>query len=95
MTMIWGTSGRVNSTVGSAIVFWQAILIGSLNWAVCQLGGLLDAGVNVALGALPSIVLTSWHALQPSVSIDQALVEGFFRVLTSSWSAILSLAGAA
>ena len=86
---------RVSSLAGAALMLIGTVIaFGHLERAVEQLAGPIIGAASVGLAALPSMTVAVWHALAPCALIHQAFVEGFFRVLVSSWPAILAIVGA-
>lgn len=83
--------GPVNSTAGAAIaVLGQAILLGSLNLATCELNEIFGRVLTMALRALSSVVVSVMQAL-PTCGHD-LLLEGLLKIPVSFWTLIFALA---
>ena len=87
-------SGVIARTMGglSAIV----LMLG-LSQAGCAVNECLNAAARVVLGALPSMVLAGWHAVQAAQACGNSpwLAGLLLRISGCCWSAIATLVGGA
>jgi hypothetical protein len=83
----WTTSNK-----GAALfVLGLVILLGSFSQAAWQRNDLFCAVVRLAFGALPSVILTAWQAVEAHVCA-QRIFEGLLQIPGSLWPLFLNVA---
>ena len=87
-------SQRATSNKGAALfVLGLVILLGSFIQAAWQRNDFFCAVVRLAVGALSSVILTAWQAVEAGVCA-QRIFEGLLQISGSLWPLILNVTGA-
>ena len=85
---------RVSGVAGTAAGLAGAgMALGNLDCVVGHVACLLASTAGAGLAALPSIILTAWQELPLCGLVHESIIGHTFRVLVSSWPAILAIAG--
>ena|SRR5690242_5376020 len=87
-------SGRIATAMGG--VSATALILG-LSQMGCVFNECLNAAARIALGALPSIVLAGWHALQAAQACGNSpwLAGALLQISGCCWTVVATFVGGA